>query len=150
MAKRPLGARLRAGRGAGLPGSVAPFPPPKPDPPLPAPRPEAPGTLPEPGEHRFPSTIFGSGGHQPHGPRVALELAAPPGTPNSRFPIARPGPPFPSHSGRARRAGRPRLRLPAAPGPLKATSGRASGAATPPSLSPRRPESRRGCIPCAF
>lgn len=48
----------------------------------------------------------------PTDPSVALELAAPPWSPNPRFPTACPGPPFPSHPGRAQRAGRPRLRLP--------------------------------------
>lgn len=91
--------------------------------PLPSPRrnptcrsrppPAAPGTRPEPEEHRFPGTIVG-----PAHPSDPLELAAPPGRPNPRCPSARPGPPFPGHAprpGPSRRAGPPSLRLPGGP-----------------------------------
>lgn len=67
----------------------------------------APGTRPEPGEHRFPGTIFG-----PAHLSVPLKLAARRVHPNPLFASARPGPPFP---GRPPRPGLSPTRRPAPP-----------------------------------
>ncbi|XP_059003388.1 basic salivary proline-rich protein 1-like [Mustela lutreola] len=97
------------------------------------PPPEAPGTRPEPGEHRLPRTLFGPGGHQPRGPR---------GLPRARRSSPAPRPPVPGQLGQ----GSPSpFTLPARPSPTRLPApppgpGRAGG---PRSRSPRSRSSLR-------
>ncbi|XP_024600311.1 basic proline-rich protein-like [Neophocaena asiaeorientalis asiaeorientalis] len=91
MEKQPLGARgPDTGRVAPPAAPGQPLPSPRRNPTcrsLHPPRPEAPGTQPEPGEHRIPGTIFGPGGHRPRGPQRSPRASRCSRAPQSPIPV---------------------------------------------------------------